>query len=176
MPIIILDRDGVINFDAEGGIRCAADWKAIPGSLEAIARLSRHGYRVIVALNQAYRKFNIEAFISVNQRMLSHLTQYGGIIEAVFFCPCGPREPDCDCNKKSGVLPDIAAHLRISLQGVPCVGDTLSDLKAAQAVGARPILVRTGEGEKLIEDHKVPKDVAVYDDLAACVDQLLKLG
>lgn len=178
MQTIILDRDGVINLDTEDGIRSAAEWEAIPGSLEAIAQLSQHGYRVIVAINQpglARRKFTIEDLISINQKMLSHLAQYGGIIEAVFFCPCGPREPDCDCNKpKPGLLKEIAARLRISLEGVPCVGDKLSDLQAAQAAGAQPILVRTGGGQKLASDGKIPKGTGIHESLAAYTDHLLK--
>lgn len=177
MPTIILDRDGVINFDAESGVKSATEWQAIPGSLEAIARLSQHGYRVIVAINQAglaQRKFTIEDLISINQKMLSHLAQYGGIIEAVFFCPCGPREADCDCNKpKPGLLKEIATRLRISLEGVPCVGDRLSDLQAAQAAGAQPILVCTGSGQKLASDGKVPKGTDVHESLAAYTDHLL---
>lgn len=173
MQTIILDRDGVIN---EDGIRDATDWEAIPGSLQAIARLSQHGYRVVLAINQgelAGRKFSIEEFNAINQKMLNHLAQFGGIIEAIFFCPCGSREQDCNCRKpRPDMLKEIASRLRITLDDVPCVGDRLSDLQAARAAGGKPVLVKTGQGAKVARGNKMPKDVPVYDDLAAYVDIL----
>lgn len=174
MPTIILDRDGVINNE---DVRSAADWQALPGSLQAIARLSQSGYRVILAINQgelASRRFTIEDFNSINQKMLSHLAQFGGIIEAIFFCPCGAREQDCNCRKpRPDMFRDIASRLRINLAQVPCVGDRLSDLQAARAAGGKPVLVRTGCGEKIVSQNKVPENVPVYDTLAAYVDSLL---
>lgn len=174
MPTIILDRDGVINND---GVRSASEWQAIPGSLQAIARLSQSGYRVVLAVNQgelAGRRFTIEDFNAINQKMFTHLAQFGGIIEAIFFCPCSAREKDCNCRKpRPDMIEDIADRLRLDLKEVPCVGDRLSDLQAARAAGAIPVLVKTGKGEKLVRDNKVPQDVAVYDDLAAYVEHLL---
>ena len=177
MQTIILDRDGVIN---EDGVRSAAEWEAIPGSLQAIARLSQNGYRVVLALNQgelAGRRFTIEDFNAINQKMLGHLAQFGGIIEAIFFCPCSAREQDCNCRKpRPDMLKDIAGRLRIDLAEVYCIGDRLSDLQAARAAGAIPVLVKTGKGEKLARDNKVPEGVAVYDNLSAFVDHLLGTG
>ncbi len=174
MQTIILDRDGVINEDE---VRDAAEWQAIPGSLQAVARLSQQGYRVVLAINQgelAGRKFSIEDFNAINQKMLSHLAQFGGIIEAIFFCPCGAREHDCHCRKpKPDMLNKIASRLRINLEDVPCVGDRLTDLQAARAAGCQPVLVRTGRGEHTESSKKMPADVPVYDNLAAYVDALL---
>lgn len=174
MQTIILDRDGVINEDE---VRDATEWQAIPGSLQAVARLSQHGYRVVLAINQgelAGRKFSIEDFHSINQKMLSHLAQFGGIIEAIFFCPCSAREQDCNCRKpKPDMLNKVASRLRISLADVPCVGDRLPDLQAARAAGCRPVLVRTGRGAQTENSSKMPMDVTVYDNLAAYVDVLL---
>lgn len=174
MPTIILDRDGVINEDE---VRSAAAWRALPGSLQAMARLSQNGYRVVLAINQgelAGRNFTIEDFNAINQKMFTHLAQFGGMIEAIFFCPCNSRDRDCNCRKpRPDMLKDIGSRLRIDLAEVPCVGDRLSDLQAARAAGAKPVLVKTGKGEKLVHENKVPKDVPVYDNLAAYVDVLL---
>lgn len=173
---IILDRDGVISEEPDG-IPSAGDWQALPGSLQAIARLSQSGYRVILAINQselAGRRFTIEDFNAINQKMISHLSQFGGVIEAIFFCPCSAREADCKCHKpKPDMLNEIARRLRIDLADIPCVGDRLSDLQAARAAGAQPILVRTGRGAQLVEQNKVPRDVPVHADLAAYVSELL---
>lgn len=177
LPTVILGRDGVINFGSDNLIKSADEWKAIPGSLPAIARLSQNGFRIIVASNQgglARRLLTIEDFVSINQKMLSHLAQYGGTIEAIFFCPCGPRDSDCNCRKpKPGMLLDIADRLHISLHDVPCVGSKLTDIQAAKAAKAKPVLVCTGNGEQLVQNKKVPKDVPVYPSLAGYVDVLL---
>lgn len=176
-PVVILARDGVINYDSEDSIKSPEEWKAIPGSLAAIARLSQNGYRVIIATNQsglAKRLLSIEDFISINQKMLGHLAQYGGNIEAIFFCPCGPRDADCNCRKpKPGMLLDIGKRLRIDLTDVLYIGDKLADVQAAKAAHARPVLVRTGISKQLFTNDKVPKDVQVYASLADFVDELL---
>jgi len=177
---VILERDGVVNYDAEPMIASADDWQAIPGSLQALARLSQHGYRVVLTINQpelGQRRLDVEDFISINQRMLTHLAQYGGVIEAIFFCACPPDDDTCDCLKPGpGLLKDIARRLRIGLANVHCVGDKLIDLEAAKKAGARPTLVRTGRGAELVSAGAVPAGVPVYDNLAAFVDALLGRG
>ncbi len=176
MATIILDRDGVIGVEPDG-VPSVIAWQALPGSLPAIARLSQNGFRVVLAINQAElatRKFTIEEFHAINQKMMSHLSQYGGLIEAIFFCPCGSREQNCNCRKpKPDMLKDIASRLRINLAKVPYVGDRITDMQAARAAGAKPILVKTGRGAQIVKNDKVPKDVPVYEDLAAFVNELL---
>ncbi len=175
MQLIILDRDGVINYDSDDYIKSAEEWRPIPGSLEAIARLSHNNYRVVVASNQsglARGKFDIDALNNIHEKMHNQLSQCGGIIEAIFFCPHGP-DAGCECRKpKPGLFIDIANRLRNSLRGVTSVGDKLSDIEAARAAGANPVLVKTGYGQSVVDSGDVPDDVPVYDDLAAFVDAL----
>ncbi len=176
MPFIILDRDGVINYDSADFIKSADEWLPIPGSLEAISRLSQSGYRIVIVSNQsgiARKKLTIDDLNEIHQKMIMHLGQYGGSIEAIVFCPHGPRQ-GCDCRKpKPGMLFDIANRLRISLKEVYFVGDSQRDLDAAQAAGAKPVLVRTGNGAVLDDSDTVPVDIPVYSDLAEFVDKLL---
>ena len=176
MPLIILDRDGVINYDSADFIKSEDEWIPIPGSLEAIARLSKNGYRVIVITNQSgisRKKLTIDDLNAIHQKMITHLAQYGGSIEAIAFCPHDPRQ-GCDCRKpKPGMLLDIAKRLQISLNGFYCVGDSQRDLDAAEAAGAKPVLVRTGNGAVLDDSGVVPIDIPVYTDLAEFVDNLL---
>jgi D-glycero-D-manno-heptose 1,7-bisphosphate phosphatase len=96
----------------------------------------------------------------------------GGKIDGVFFCPHGPGDA-CDCRKpKPGLFKQIAKRYQVDLRGIPMIGDSERDLQAARAVGGRPILVKTGNGLKTLdEDHEVEE---VYDDLAAAVAQLLR--
>lgn len=176
--LIILDRDGVINRDSPAYIKSADEWRPIPGSLEALGRLTRHGYRVAVATNQAGLAkglFDAAALHAMHDKMRRLAAAHGGIIEAVFFCPHGAHD-DCPCRKpRPGLFHQIAAHLGADLAGVPAVGDALRDIEAARAAGARPILVRTGKGRET-EQAVTDQDVPVYDDLAAVVDHLLAGG
>jgi D-glycero-D-manno-heptose 1,7-bisphosphate phosphatase len=177
--LVILDRDGVINYDSDEYIKSPAEWRPIPGSLEAIARLNRAGYRVVVATNQSgvgRGLFDIETLNAVHARMRAHLTEVGGSIDAIFFCPHRPQD-DCACRKpRPGMLREIAARLRVTLEGVPAIGDSWRDVDAARAAGARPILVRTGKGEQALAERAPPPDLPVYDDLAAAVADLLGPG
>lgn len=175
-PLILLDRDGVINYDRDDFIKSEDEWQALPGSLEAIARLNRHGYRVVVVSNQsglARGLFDIDMLTRIHNKLNRHLAQFGGRIDGFFFCPHGPDD-HCDCRKpKPGLYLDVARRLRVSLAGVTAVGDRLADCQAAAAAGARPVLVKTGNGQALADSGEVPEDVPVFADLAAVVDDLL---
>jgi D-glycero-D-manno-heptose 1,7-bisphosphate phosphatase len=177
MKLIILDRDGVINFDSAHFIKSPDEWKPIPGSLEAIARLTREGWRVVVATNQsglARGLFEMATLNAIHAKMHKAVAQAGGRIEAVFYCPHA-ADMNCDCRKpKPGLFDEIAARYGRDLQGVPAVGDSLRDLLAAACVGARPVLVRTGKGEKTLAAGGLPQDTPVFADLSEAVDHLLK--
>ena len=176
MKLIILDRDGVINQDSDDYIKTEQEWQAIPGSLRAIARLNHHGYRVVAATNQsglARGKLTLKDMNKIHKKMHTLLAQYGGAVEAVFFCPHG-QDDGCACRKPNpGLFREIGKRLRTSLNGVVTIGDRLSDVQAALAVGARPMLVRTGKGQQQIDEGIIPDNIPVYDDLAQATSALL---
>jgi D-glycero-D-manno-heptose 1,7-bisphosphate phosphatase len=176
MSLIILDRDGVINHDSDDFIKNPAEWEPIEGSLEAIARLNYAGYRVVVITNQsgiARGLFDVETLNRIHSKMRRMLAQVGGKIEAVMFCPHGP-EDDCQCRKpQNGSFVDLAHRLRVNLENVPAVGDSLRDIQAAMLSKARPILVKTGKGEKTLAAG-IPEGVEVYDDLASVATALIE--
>jgi D-glycero-D-manno-heptose 1,7-bisphosphate phosphatase len=177
MKLIILDRDGVINQDSDAYIKHPDEWQPIEGSLEAIARLSRAGYRVFVATNQsglARGLFDIETLNQIHQKMVDAIQQVGGHIEAIFFCPHGPDE-GCSCRKPAtGLYEMIAQRNQTSLSDVPIVGDSLRDLQAAQKVGAQPILVLTGNGQKTIKQLSGKLvETPVFKDLNSFALQLI---
>ncbi|ALP52093.1 hypothetical protein Tel_02460 [Candidatus Tenderia electrophaga] len=176
MKLIILDRDGVINEDSDDYIKSVDEWRPIPGSIEAIAKLSMNDYRVLVATNQsgiARGLFDLDTLAQMHDKMHQLVGAAGGSVEAVFFCPHGPDD-GCDCRKpKPGMLRDIGDRLRVELNGVAAVGDSLRDLQAAEAVGARPVLVRTGKGQRTLDKLGGKLDCEVYADLATFVDVLL---
>ena len=168
MKLAILDRDGVINYDSEHYIKSPAEWRPIPGSIEAIARLNQNGYRVAVATNQSgigRGLFDMATLNAINDKMMEMVFRHGGRIDALFFCPHTAAE-ECACRKpRTGMLEDIAARFHADLKGVPCVGDSLKDVQAADAVGAQPILVLTGKGERTREEGGLPKKTLVFQDL-----------
>lgn len=175
MKLIVLDRDGTINFDSDQYIKSPAEWRPIPGSLEAIARLNHGGWRVVVATNQsglARGLFDMATLNAIHAEMHRALAQAGGRIDAIFFCPHA-ADAGCGCRKpKPGMLHEIARRLNVELAGVPVVGDSLKDLQAAAAVRARPMLVLTGKGAKTREAGGLPPGTEVYPDLAALAARL----
>jgi len=177
MKLVILDRDGVINLDSEQFIKSPEEWKPIPGSLEAIAKLNHAGYRVIVASNQSgvgRGLFDMGALNAINDKMYRALAQVGGRIDALFYCPHA-AEVNCECRKpKPGLFLDIAQRFNVDLKGVPSVGDSLRDLQAAAAVGAQPILVLTGKGRKTQAAGGLPDGTLVFSDLAEAVRQIVQ--
>jgi D-glycero-D-manno-heptose 1,7-bisphosphate phosphatase len=176
MKLIILDRDGVINFDSDQFIKSPQEWKPIPGSLEAIARLNQADYRVVVATNQSgigRGLFDMPTLNAIHDKMHKACVLVGARIDAVFFCPHA-AEMDCLCRKpKSGMLEEIAARYNVEMKGVPSVGDSLRDLNCAIKVGAQPILVLTGKGVKTQSAGGLPEGTRVFADLAAVVAELV---
>jgi D-glycero-D-manno-heptose 1,7-bisphosphate phosphatase len=170
VKLIILDRDGVINFDSAAFIKGPEEWKPIPGSLEAIARLTQEGYRVVIATNQSGISrglFDMATLNAVNAKMHKMVSQAGGRIEAIFYCP-DTAESDSPYRKpKPGMFVEIGERFATPLEGVPAVGDSLRDLEAAAAAKAQPILVLTGKGAKTLETGGLPEGTQVYPDLAA---------
>ena len=183
MTLLVLDRDGVINFDSDDYIRSLDDWRPIPGSMEAIARLSRAGYRVAIATNQSGLSrgyFTLDDLEAIHQRLCQLVEDQGGAIAGIFYCPHLPDE-GCDCRKPgTALLQAIETELGESAAGAWFIGDSLKDLQAARTHGCRPALVKTGKGEStlvalLSPDVALddPASVPVFDDLAAAADAIL---
>ena len=177
MKLVILDRDGVINFDSDAYIKSPEEWKPIPGSLDAIARLTQAGYHVVVATNQSgvgRGLFEMATLNAIHDKMHRAAGQAGGRIDAVFFCP-HTAEAGCACRKpRAGLYEEIARRFNTSLKDVPCIGDSQKDLEAAAAAGAQPVLVLTGKGEKTRRAGKLPPGTLVHPNLAEAVKSLVK--
>ena len=124
---IILDRDGVINHDSDQFIKSPEEWKPIPGSLEAIARLNQWGWRVILASNQSgvgRGLFGMDTLNAIHDKMVKSLAQVGGRLDAIFFCPHA-ADSTCECRKpKPGLLLQIAERFNVDLGGVHLPKDT----------------------------------------------------
>lgn len=148
--LVILDRDGVINEDSDHYIKSPDEWKPIPGSLEAIAKLNQAGYQIAVATNQSgigRGLYDMDTLNAIHEKFHRLLNKVGGHVDAIFFCPHTDAD-SCTCRKPlPGMIEQIALRYGISIKGVPIVGDSVRDLVAGVAVGAEPHLVLTGKGE-----------------------------
>jgi D-glycero-D-manno-heptose 1,7-bisphosphate phosphatase len=175
-PFVILDRDGVINFESPDFIRTPAEWLPIPGSLQAIADLCGGGFTVVVATNQSgvgRGLYSAQTLEEIHARMLREIRSAGGSLAGIFVCPHVP-EAGCDCRKpRPGLFLQIARAFGVELKGMPMIGDSLRDMEAARAVGGRPILVRTGNGRETEQKLSGGPGVEVFDDLAATAASLL---
>jgi D-glycero-D-manno-heptose 1,7-bisphosphate phosphatase len=177
MKLVILDRDGVINYDSPEFIKSPEEWRPIPGSLEAIARLNQAGYHVVVATNQSgvgRGLFEMTTLNAINDKMHRALAEAGGRLDAVFFCPHA-QDANCECRKpRAGLLHDIARRYNVSLDGVPSIGDSLRDLESAATVRARPMLVLTGKGQKTKREGRLPPGTEIHATLRDAVDAILR--
>lgn len=176
VKLIVLDRDGTINHDSEQFIKSPDEWRPIPGSLEAIARLNHAGYRVVVATNQSgigRGLFDMETLNAIHEKMHRSLAQVGGRVDAVFYCP-HTADASCDCRKpKPGMLREAGRRFNVDMNGVAVIGDGIRDLQAAESVGGQPMLVLTGKGERTLREGNFPKNTVIFPDLAFAVSALL---
>jgi D-glycero-D-manno-heptose 1,7-bisphosphate phosphatase len=177
MPVklLILDRDGVINQDSDAYIKSVEEWVPIPGSVEAIAQLSKAGWTVAVATNQsgiARGYYDLTTLDAMHEHMRELVAQEGGEVGLVVYCPHGP-DTGCDCRKpKPGMLKTIARYYAVDLPGVWFVGDSKGDLEAAAAVDSQPVLVMTGKGQKT-RSGPLPAGTLIFEDLAAVAAELI---
>lgn len=181
LKLVVLDRDGTINRASDEFIKSPEEWHPLPGAMEAISRLNHAGYHVVLATNQSglgRGLFDVAALNAVHSHMIKTLAAAGGRIDAIFYCPHAPDE-GCGCRKPwPGLFAQIAERYGVSLQGVPCIGDSLRDMQAAEAAGGAPHLVCTGRHADLLGQAVppgFPVNTRIHADLAACVDQLLGL-
>jgi len=174
--LVVLDRDGTINRDSADYIKNADEWRPLPGALEAIAQLTQAGWTVCVATNQSgigRGLLSIDDLHHIHEKMQREVALHGGNIAGIYFCPHTP-EDGCHCRKpKPGLLEEISERCNVDMLDVPVIGDSVRDLQAAAAIGARPILVCTGNGHDAMRTGFKGRQLEVYDDLAAAVAALI---
>ena len=173
-PLIVLDRDGVINYDSADYIKSLNEWYPIPGSLEAIAKLCQAGWVVTIATNQSAlsRGFTTLADVaSIHQQLQTKLATLGGKIDAIALCPHLP-EHHCLCRKpKPGLLLELAEAFGDQPQDLIVVGDSLRDIEAANAIGAKSYWVQSGKPLPATPTT----NATIMQDLAQVADNLLRI-
>jgi len=152
--LIILDRDGVINYDSDDYIKSIEEFKFIPKSIDAICKLSSLGYKVAIATNQSgiFRQYyTLSTLELMHKKLLTTVKSKGGNIDKILFCPHGPDE-NCQCRKpKPGMLCQLIKHFKIKSEETIMVGDSVKDLQAAEKIGITTVLVKTGKGLRSLE-------------------------
>ena len=179
--LIILDRDGVLNYDSDQYIKTLDEWIALPGSMEAVGRLKKAGYTLAVATNQsglARGYFTLDTLFAMHQKMEALAAAHGGNFAHIAYCPHGP-EDHCHCRKPlTGLIDQIEDALQQSAAGAYLVGDSIRDLQAGVKKQCRPVLVRTGKGknsEPTLAEHELG-DALVFDDLSAFAEAIINQG
>ena len=179
MKLVILDRDGTINEDSDDFVKSEAEWKPLPGALEAIAKLNHAGWHVVVASNQSglgRGLFDVSALNTMHTKMHKLLAAAGGRVEAIFYCPHAPDQT-CNCRKPlPGLFEQIGERYGVALKGVPTVGDSVRDLVAGAAAGCEPHLVLTGKGAQFRDQplpDNFPASTRVHENLLAFADYLV---
>jgi D-glycero-D-manno-heptose 1,7-bisphosphate phosphatase len=175
--LVILDRDGVINYDSDEYVKTIDEWIPLPGSIEALGKLTKAGYTIAIATNQsgiARQYFSVETLTAMHKKMVDLATLAGAKIDYIAYCPHGPDD-QCDCRKPlPGLIHQIESALSVSAAGCFMVGDSLRDLQAGQAAGLQAALVLTGKGKKTFDKGLGLENVSIFDDLNAFVNQLIK--
>ncbi len=175
---VILDRDGVINVDSDSFVKSPEEWQALPGSLEAIAELNRHGFKIVVITNQsgiARGLFDLATLEMMHDKMRQMSALLGGRIEGIYFCPHGPNDV-CECRKpKPGLFKQFATDKQVDLKNVYSVGDSFRDVAASIAAGAQPILVKTGKGLKTQQNHP-ELNIPIFENLYDATSYILSKG
>ncbi|EKD70333.1 MAG: hypothetical protein ACD_46C00566G0001 [uncultured bacterium] len=176
MPYIILDRDGVINFDSDEYIKSPDEWIPIPGSLEAIAKLNRMGYHVLVATNQsgiARGYYDLNTLDLIHEKLMHELATVGGYIDEIFFCPHHPDD-GCECRKpKPGLLQQIQHKYPVNFSETFFIGDSHVDVQAAQTVGCQPILILSEKGQRTMQTFPQYSVIPNFADLSGAVEYIL---
>ncbi len=178
MKTVFVDRDGVINRNRGDHVKSWDEFVFLPHAMDALAELTRHGFRIVVLTNQAAINRGItrrETIEEIHTRMAAALEAAGARIEGIFYCPHRPEE-GCSCRKpQPGMLFRASEQLGIDLSQSYLIGDALTDVMAARRAGCRPILVMSGRG---LQQFLSPKGrgvdgYAVSRDLGHAVRRIL---
>ncbi len=167
MKVAFLDRDGVINKypGDKKYVNNKDEFEFIAGSIEAIKKLKKSGFKVFVISNQAgvskglYTHRDLE---EINDKLQSGLAAQGASVDKIYYCTHHP-DCECDCRKpKTGLLEQAISDLGQVPDESFFIGDSFKDLKAAIAFGATPILVLSGRENKacLLYTSPSPRDLS----------------
>jgi D-glycero-D-manno-heptose 1,7-bisphosphate phosphatase len=176
---VFIDRDGVINANRADYVKSWNEFQFLPGSREAIAKLTRAGHRVVVCTNQACVAKGIISMAMVeyiHNKMIAEIAEMGGVVEKVYYCPHA-KEANCDCRKpRPGMLLKARDELRLEMTGAVFIGDSITDIQAGFAAGVHTILVLSGLGLEQFRAHhqEAESPFRISMNLEHAVEMILK--
>jgi len=176
---VFLDRDGVINENRDDYVKTWEEVVFLPGVIDALARLACTPFHIVIVTNQSPIGRGIlteEEVKAINRRLVAEIESHGGRVDGVYYCPHHPDDR-CECRKpKPGLLYQAARDLELDLTHSYLIGDAVSDIKAALAVGCYPILVTSGRGQRqmLLLQQERDEQISVVQDLAEAVNLILR--
>lgn len=174
--VIGFERDGVINQPVQPAVSRPEQFSPIPGSIEAVAKLRQMGYKIVVITAQGgidRGHMTIQDVENIHTHMLDLFGKAGcPSIDGIYYSS-GTTKQDPFVKPNIGMFKRCEEYDKaIKFDQGFYIGHTIADLKAALKIGARPILVRTGQGadtEKELNKYAY-KDIKertyVFDDLA----------
>ncbi|MDO8662444.1 MAG: D-glycero-beta-D-manno-heptose 1,7-bisphosphate 7-phosphatase [Candidatus Omnitrophota bacterium] len=179
MKVVFLDRDGVINkYPGDRFyVTSLKKFKFLPGAKNAIAQLTKAGFKLFIVSNQAgvgrgvYAKRTLEA---ITGRMLSEIETAGGKIDKVYYC-IHRKDAGCLCRKpKPGLLKKAAKEFKFSLQKSYFIGDSIRDVITADKAGCKSVLVLSGKEKLANQKNWEAKPDFIFKDLNAATTFLIK--
>jgi len=184
---IFLDRDGVINRERSDYVKSWEEFEFLPGSIEALSKLSNLGVPIIIITNQSAigrGAANQETINEIHNRLITIVQERGGRIDDIFVCPHRPDEA-CKCRKpQPGLLLQAAAKHHLNLDRAVFVGDAITDFQAALAAGCACILVKTGRQanqiESLVDSYLQSDNRAIrpdiVDNLYSAIERIISIS
>jgi len=179
MKVIFLDRDGVINKYPGDKLYVTSlkKFRFLPGAKKAIALLSRAGYRIFVASNQAgvgKGTYSQKTLDTITIKMLQEIERAGGKIDKVYYCT-HRKDAGCSCRKpRPGMLKKAASEFKFNIKKVYFVGDTIRDVLTAKNAGCKSVLVLCGRDKLSDQKNWEINPDFIFRNLKSVADFLLK--
>lgn len=181
LPVVGLDRDGTIIKDIGDYITDPNQVVPIPGSLEAIKILRDKGHKLVILTNQggiAKGLQTTQQVDNVNNHLMIIFGQNGiSSIDGIYYSTSSMKE-DTFAKPNIGMFNRAKDELKVDWKKGWYVGDKISDLKAAEKAGSKPILVLTGHGKETLEklntyaNRELKKKTLVFNNLLEFVNTL----
>ena len=181
MKLIFLDRDGVINKDPAGWtehsyVAYKRDFHFLPGSLDAIKRLTNAGYEIVIISNQAGISkgiYTVEKLNGITELMLDKIKEGGGRVRSVHYCPHRDQD-NCACRKpKTGLFEKATEGVRVDFTKTYFIGDGVMDVEAGKRIGCKTIFVLSGKtSPEAVKGWEIKPDF-IKKDLAEAVNFIL---
>ena len=173
-----MDRDGTVSEEL-GYMYHAGLYRPFPWTGQAIRKINDSGMKAILVTNQSgiARGYFSEATLNeVHDVLKQELNRWNAHLDAIYYCPHMP-DTGCECRKPSpGMLVQAERDLGIDLKNSYVIGDRYLDIRMAHMVGAKAILVLTGDGRTELENRKnepIQPDM-ISETLLAAVTRILE--